>query len=90
MLSVRESAQLEKYNFLIVRVDFHTTIVETPGQYISSPALAFPTFSEEIAIMIMLKIAAAVVVAATASVLLAVFAPDFSADLTLVAVSFLQ
>jgi hypothetical protein len=40
--------------------------------------------------MIMLKIAAAVVVAATASVLLAVFAPDFSADLTLAALSFLQ
>ena len=87
MLSVRESAQLEKYNFLIVRVDFHTTIVETPGQYISSPALAFPTFSEEIAIMIMLKIAAAVVGAVTAGALLVTFAPGFSADFALAVIA---
>ena len=72
---------------MIVRVDFHTTIVETPRQYISSPALAFPTFSEEIAIMIMLKIAAAVVGAVTAGALLVTFAPVFGADFALAVIA---
>ena len=40
--------------------------------------------------MIVIKILAAMVVLAIASVLLAVLAPDFSADLTLAAMSFLQ
>jgi hypothetical protein len=40
--------------------------------------------------MIMFRIVAAMVVVAAASVLLAAFAPDFSADLTLAAMSFLQ
>jgi hypothetical protein len=51
------------------------------------PALAFPTFSEGISEMIMLKLAAAVVGAITAGALVVTFAPDFSADFVLAVIA---
>ena len=51
------------------------------------PALAFPTFSEGISEMIMLKLAAAVGGAVTAHALLVTFAPGFSADFALAVIA---
>jgi hypothetical protein len=48
------------------------------------PALAFPTFSEGISEMIMLKLAAGAI---TAGALVVTFAPDFSADFVLAVIA---
>jgi hypothetical protein len=49
--------------------------------------LAFPTFSKEIAIMIILKIAAAVVGAVTGGALVVTLAPGFCSDVALAVIA---